>query len=114
MRSFISEPLHEKANNLCFRPDMTQIALYSHRSRLEACNFRFKKKRYCTIRVAKTKALISCAFTVQLICVFVFAFSDCWVSGATAQVTRITRTIMNILRPFKNAQSHTLKCLHVL
>ena len=27
----------------------------------------------CTIHVAKTKALISCAVTAQLICVFVFA-----------------------------------------
>ena len=26
----------------------------------------------CTIRVAKTKALIRCAVTVQLICAFVF------------------------------------------
>ena len=28
--------------------------------------------RDCTIHVAKTKALISCAVTAQLICVFVF------------------------------------------
>ena len=28
----------------------------------------------CTIRVAKTKALIRCAVTAQLICVFVFAY----------------------------------------
>ena len=31
------------------------------------------KKRDCTICVAKTKVLISCADTAQLICVFVFA-----------------------------------------
>ena len=29
----------------------------------------------CTIQVAKTKALISCAVTAQLICVFVFAYA---------------------------------------
>ena len=29
----------------------------------------------CTIRVAKTKALISFAVTVKLICVFVFAYA---------------------------------------
>ena len=29
----------------------------------------------CTIRIAKTKALISCAVTAQLICVFVFAYA---------------------------------------
>ena len=33
------------------------------------------KKRDCTIRVAKTKALISFAVTAKLICVFVFAYA---------------------------------------
>ena len=36
---------------------------------------RFKKERDCTIYVAKTKALISCAATVQLIFVFTYAKS---------------------------------------
>ena len=35
----------------------------------------FRKKRDCTIRVAKTKALISFAVTAKLICVFVFAYA---------------------------------------
>ena len=40
-------------NQQCgFRPGPTQTRLYSHRSRLEAWHFRFKKKRKCTIRVA--------------------------------------------------------------
>ena len=39
-----------------------------------------------TIRVAKTKALISCAVTAQLICVFVFAYADCWFSLAAAHL----------------------------
>ena len=47
--------------------------LCSHRKRLEAWNLGFRKKRDCTIRVAKTKALISFAVTAKLICVFVFA-----------------------------------------
>ena len=34
--------------------------------------------RNSTIRVAKTKALISFAVTAKLICVFVFAYADCW------------------------------------
>ena len=33
----------------------------------------FKKKRNCTIHVAKTKGLISFAVTAKLICAFVFA-----------------------------------------
>ena len=36
----------------------------------------FKKKRDCTMDVAKNKALISsCMLTVQLICIFVFAYA---------------------------------------
>ena len=34
-----------------------------------------KRKRNCTICEVKTKALISCALTVQLICSFVFAYT---------------------------------------
>ena len=57
----------KKTNNLGFRPGPTQTSLYSHRSRLETCTFGFKKKRNCTIRVAKTKALISFAVTEKII-----------------------------------------------
>ena len=32
----------------------------------------------------KTKALISCAVTAQLICVFVFAYANCWFSYVKA------------------------------
>ena len=60
------EPLHEKTKNSCFRPGPTQTDGYGHRTRLEARNFRFKKKRNYTICVAKTKTLISCAVTAQL------------------------------------------------
>ena len=39
----------------------------------------------CTIRIAKTKALISfAAVTAKLICVYVFAYADCWFSHAAA------------------------------
>ena len=64
-----NEPLNEKSNILSFLPSPTQTGLYSHRNRLEAFNFELKKKRDCTIRVAKTKALISFAVTAKLICV---------------------------------------------
>ena len=55
------EPRREKTGLRDFRPGLTQTGLYHFRSRLEARNFRFKKKRNCTIRVSKTKALISFA-----------------------------------------------------
>ena len=46
-----------------FWPGLTQARLYSNLRWLEAWNFLFRKKRYCTIQVAKTKALISFAVT---------------------------------------------------
>ena len=67
------EPRREKTGLRGFRPGPTQIGLYKLRKELEACNFGFKKKRKYTIRVAKTKALISFAVTAKLICAFVFA-----------------------------------------
>ena len=48
--------------------------------------FGFKKKRDCTIRVAKTKALISFAVTAKLICGFVFTYANCWFSHAQAHI----------------------------
>ena len=69
------EPVREKTSNLGFRPGQTQTALYSHG---------FRKKRDCTIRVAKTKAMISFAVTAKLICAFVFAYADCWFSYPAA------------------------------
>ena len=38
------------------------------------------------MHVATSKALISFAVTVQLICIFVIAFADCWFSDAAAQI----------------------------
>ena len=69
-----------------FRPGPTQTGLYSHRRQLEAATFRLRKKRNCTICVAKTKALISFAVTAKLICVFVFAYADCWFSHEAARL----------------------------
>ena len=44
------------------------------------------KKKDCTSRVAKTKALISFAVTAKLICAFVFAYANCWFSHEAAQL----------------------------
>ena len=80
------EPVREKTNNLGFRPGRTQTGLNSHRRWLVAANFGFRKKRKCTFRVAKIKALISLAVTAKLICAFVFDYADCWFSHAAAQI----------------------------
>ena len=41
--------------------------------------------------MAKTKALISCAVTAQLICIFVFAYADCWFSHVKAQINKYSK-----------------------
>ena len=74
-------------NQQCsFRTGQTQTGLYKHRILLETGNFGFRKQRDCTIRVAKTKALISFAVTAKLICAFVFAYADCWFSHGAAHL----------------------------
>ena len=77
---------HEKYGLWGFRPGPTQTSLYSHRKRLDTPNFGFKKKRNCTIYVAKTKVLISFAVTTKLICTFVFALTKIWFSHDTAHI----------------------------
>ena len=90
---YIIETLREKTNNLGCRPSLTQTGLYSHsdRSRLEAWNFGYKKKRDCTIHGAKTKMLISCAVTciAQLLCAFVFAYAICWFSYVVVHIASL-------------------------
>ena len=60
---------------------------YNNRRWLEARNLGFRKKRDCTFYIAKTKALISCAVTAQLICGFVFAYAKNRFSHDEAQMT---------------------------
>ena len=45
---------------------------------------------HCTIRVAKTKALISFAVTAKLICVFIFAYAKIRFSYVEAQIIIIS------------------------
>ena len=46
---------------MSFQTGPTQTGLHSHIRWLEAVHFGFRKKRNCTIYVAKTLALSSCA-----------------------------------------------------
>ena len=52
------EPQRGKTYNVDSDQCLTQTRLYSHWRWLEAWSFVVRKKRYCTIQVAKTKALI--------------------------------------------------------
>ena len=59
--------------------------------------------RDCTIRVAKTKALISFAVTANLICVFVFAYTKSRFSHKETQiivVEKVSEIIGLILHNF--------------
>ena len=80
----------------CFRTGPTQTDLYKRRKELEALNIGFKWERNCTIREAKTKALISFAVTAKLICVFVFAYADCWFSHEAAKLREGLAEVMYI------------------
>ena len=66
--------LYDKSCLQGFQPGPTLTGLYSHRRWLEALNFGFRKQRDCTIYVVKTKALIICVVTLQLIFALVFAY----------------------------------------
>ena len=69
-----------------FPPGPTQTKLYKYRGWLETGNFGNRKKKNCTICVAKTNALISFAITAKLICAFVFAYAKSWFSHDAAQI----------------------------
>ena len=58
-RSLTYEPRRQKTGLRGFRPGPTQTGLRNYWTWLETWNFRFRKQSGCTVRVAKTKALIS-------------------------------------------------------
>ena len=71
------------------RSDTT--SLYNHRQWLDTGNLGFRKKRNCTIRVAKTKALISFAVTAKVISAFGFANAGCWFSHEVANIQELQK-----------------------
>ena len=101
------EPVCEKINNLGFLPGPTQTVLHKHRRWQEAGNFGFRKKRNCTIRVAKTKGLI----TAKLICAFIFAYANCWFSHAKAHLMLIYAVIAKVI-PYSFYLTHSPVSIH--
>ena len=61
--------------------------------------------------MAKTKALISFAVTAKLICVFVFAYADCWFSHGAAQMLNRT-SLRKILKAW--CRYHTCSVVNYL
>ena len=76
--------------------------------------FGFRKQRDCTIYEAKTKALISCAVTAQLICVFVFAFAKSQFSHNEAHIIiYINRHDRRAAKnPYRHNRGADSQCLH--
>ena len=72
-----------------------------------------QKKKKGTVRIAKTKALISCAVTVQLICVFVFAFAKRRFSHNAAQILMTTSKTITASAPYIQTR-HNLVHVHIL
>ena len=50
--------------------------------------------------MAKTKALISFAVTVKLICAFVFAYAHCWFSHVAAHILKQGCTVVSMFLIF--------------
>ena len=70
---------------------------------------------YCTIRVAKTKALISFAATAKLICVFVFAYAKIRFSHDAAHIVKVGLHVAGICIVFHIFSSKTeIVCTHSL
>ena len=69
---------------------------HRNRCKIEALDFLFKKKRDCTICVAKTKASTSFAVTEKLVCAFLSAYADCWFSDAAAQIQKVSLEIITL------------------
>ena len=92
------------------QPGQTQTRLCSHRRWLEAWNLVFRKKRDCTICVAKTKALISFAVTAKLICVFVFTFAKIrfsHVAGAHMSLV-VRKPVFGLYNQVRHKQGFTI------
>ena len=74
------EPRHEKTNSRVSKQGQHKPSF----TNTEDGNLRFRNKRNCTIRVAKTKVLDRFAVTAKLICAFVFVYVKCLFSYAAA------------------------------
>ena len=73
--------------------------------------FGFRKKKDCTIYVAKTKALISFAVTAKLICVFVFAYAKSRFSHDAAHIKVLVREyLLNAYTNNKDVQRPAHPC----
>ena len=83
--------------------------MYSDRRNLEILHLRRKKD--CTIHAVKTKGLISCVVTAQLICAFVFATAKVWFFHDAAPMINASYQILQCSQECQNVIYHLLICL---
>ena len=84
--SVIFVPSREKTNNVVLYRSNRNRAVQAQKMAIETGDVGFRKMKNHTIRVAKTKAMISLAVTAKLICAFVFSHADCLFSHDVAHV----------------------------
>ena len=67
----------------------------------------------CTIRVAKTKALISFAVTAKLVCAFIFAYARCLFSHDVAanKMLKMCKEIATAIKVMAAAITANIPCL---
>ena len=88
--------------NLPYGPPMNIIRLFSDLFVSDAMllvqymigDLGFRKWRDCTICVAETKVLISCAVTMQLIWAFGFAYTKCRFSHGSAHIVKVFHSVV--------------------
>ena len=80
-------PRHVKNQQFGVRRGPTKAELDKYTKKLEAGNFGFRKYMNRTVRVAKTKALIS--FVFAFVCAFVFAYAKCWFAHDEAHIWNV-------------------------
>ena len=73
---------------------------------------RSASRLHCTIREAKTKALISFAVTAKLICGFVFAYANCCFSHAQAHMYLIVSFM--VLSPSQHFTVTSVRSKHFM
>ena len=81
------ESSHEKSKKFGSRPGLNTLPAYTVIKADQKLEIRIEEEKGFAISVSKTKALISFAVTMKVVCAFVFAYLDLWFSGVAAHLS---------------------------
>ena len=81
--------MREKTNNFGLRPGKNTNQPIESQKIARSFKFRMKEEERLYYPCSENKGVICFAVTVKLICVFVFAYEDCWFPCAEAQMEEI-------------------------